>query len=186
MVVNDEIVFKIYNNNSDIKIRKYEFKKLHNFTKFARMEAWGAKLTRKYNNVYVSNNHEDKRWVYYIDSDGGWHGGADKKKSIVTDEFKYKVYDIVNGKMKYDIPRIENMSDNSQIRFRLTNDRKNGLNLCLYTIKDDLELKKVLIMRQTTMEKYKLSCVCWSSEQYTIDIGYEGMTCQEFTFSQMN
>ena len=40
-------------------MRKYDFKQLHNYTKYARMEAWGSKLTRQYNNVYVKNNHLD-------------------------------------------------------------------------------------------------------------------------------
>ena len=53
MINNDEIILKIYNNNCDIKMRPYKFKQLHNFTKFARMEAWGAKLTRQYDNVYA-------------------------------------------------------------------------------------------------------------------------------------
>ena len=113
MINNDEIILKIYNNNCDIKMRPYKFKQLHNFTKFARMEAWGAKLTRQYNNVYAQNNHLDHRWVYYIDENGSWNGGQDKLKKILTDEYKYKVYDIVNGVFKYDIPRIENSSDNT-------------------------------------------------------------------------
>lgn len=53
------MILKIYNNINEIKMRKYDFKQLHNYTKYARMEAWGSKLTRQYNNVYVKNNHLD-------------------------------------------------------------------------------------------------------------------------------
>ena len=66
---------------------------------------------------------------------------------MLTDDYKYKVYDIVEGKFKYDIARIENISDNSQLRFRLENSRKNGLFLCLHKISDDVEMARILIMR---------------------------------------
>lgn len=127
MIFNGELVFKAYNNNAPTPMRKCELSKLSVFTQFARMEAWGSKLNYRYNNVFAQSNYKGERWVYYIDEQGGYHGGADKKGLIVTKEYKYQVFDDINNIKRYDIPRVENMNDNSQIRFRIVGGRNQGL-----------------------------------------------------------
>lgn len=145
MIYNGELVFKAYRNNSPNPMRKYDITKLSTFTKYARMEAWGAKLTQKYSNVFVQNNAKDQRWLYHIDQNGGYSGGQDRKKHILTDNWKtsqYRVFDLINGTERYDVPRVENSNDNSELRFRISGGRNEGLFISLTKMSDDTEVAK--------------------------------------------
>jgi hypothetical protein len=79
----------------------------------------------------------------------------------------YFIYDLIDGKRKYKVFRLENMQSNPYIRFKIVGGPHEGLSIRFSSIKGNNEIHDHKVITNFSDEKYKKAGLAWSSEMYT-------------------